>query len=362
MALTLAQARSLKTVADKHAISLPALVAVVNVESAGQIFAKDVAENAPVIRWEGHYFYRLLKGAKRAAAVRAGLAHPQAGVVKNPKSQRGRYDMLERAITIDKVAAISSISIGVGQVMGSHWKTLGFEHPEKMFDLAETGLAGQVDIMCRFIVHFGLKDEIDRLDWSGFARGYNGPAYRKNAYHTKMAKAYTAALRLLREEAPEKLPSAVTMLRIGSHGARVREVQQLLRRAGYSITVDGDFGPSTKRAVVAFQKASKITVDGVVGPETFEALQRFKMTAREPVAKRPVEELPETASGTFAAGSGIGATLVLDKLSERFGSDDRFMDLAVNGLYTLAGALVIGGIVLIAWGIIKSKVTYEGTT
>ena len=362
MSLTLAQARSLKTVADKHGISLPALVAVVNVESAGQIFAKDVAEDAPVIRWEGHYFYRLLKGSKRDAAVRAGLAASKAGAVKNPRSQRGRYDMLERGITIDKVAALSSISIGVGQVMGSHWKTLGFEHPEKMFDLAETGLAGQVDIMCRFIVHFDLKDEIDRLDWSGFARGYNGPAYRKNAYHTKMAKAYTAALRLLRQEAPEKLPSAATMLRMGSQGARVREVQQLLRRAGYTVTVDGDFGPSTKKAVSAFQKASKITVDGVVGPKTFEALQRFKTTPNEPVGKRSVEEQPETSSGTFATGTGVGATLVLDKLAERFGADDRFMNLAVNGFYTLAGALVIGGIAWMVWGVIKSKATYEGTT
>ena len=362
MSLTLAQARSLKTVADKHGISLPALVAVVNVESNGQIFATDVAEDAPVIRWEGHYFYRLLKGEQRAAAVRAGLAAPEAGTVKNPKSQRKRYDMLERAITIDKVAALSSISIGVGQVMGSHWKTLGFHHPEKMFDLAETGLAGQVDIMCRFIVHFDLKDEIDRLDWSGFARGYNGPAYRKNAYHTKLAKAYDAALRLLREQAPEKLPSAATMLRMGSQGARVREVQQLLRRAGHAVTVDGDFGPSTKKAVIAFQKASKITVDGVVGPKTFDALQRFKTTPEERVGTAKVETLPQTTSGTFTAGTGVGMAIVLDKVTEKIGADEQFVDLAVNGFYTVAGVLVIAGIAWIAFGVIKSKITYEGTT
>lgn len=362
MSLTLAQARSLKTVADKHGISLPALVAVVNVESNGQIFATDVAEDAPVIRWEGHYFYRLLKGEQRAAAVRAGLAAPEAGTVKNPKSQRRRYDMLERAITIAKVAALSSISIGVGQVMGSHWKTLGFENPDKMFDLAETGLAGQVDIMCRYIVHFDLKDELDRLDWSGFARGYNGPAYRKNAYHTKMAKAYAAALRLLREQAPEKLPSAATMLRMGSQGARVREVQQLLRRAGYAVTVDGDFGPSTKKAVIAFQKASKTTVDGVVGPKTYEALQRYKTSADEPLGKQPVETLPQTSSGTFAAGSGVGMAVVVEKVAEQIGADERFMDLAVNGFYMVAGALIVGGIAWMAWGVIKSKVTFEGTT
>jgi hypothetical protein len=244
MSLTLAQARSLKTVADKHGISLPALVAVVNVESAGQIFATDVAENAPVIRWEGHYFYRLLKGERRASAVRAKLAAPEAGAIKNPRSQRGRYDMLERAITIDKVAALSSISIGVGQVMGSHWKTLGFESPEKMFDLAETGLAGQVDIMCRFIVHFDLKDEIDRLDWSGFARGYNGPAYRKNAYHTKMAKAYArsaaSASRAGTRETSQRCHDAAPGLPgfAGAGGAAVAPSRRLRDHRGWRLRAE----------------------------------------------------------------------------------------------------------------------------
>ncbi|NBT89135.1 MAG: DUF3380 domain-containing protein, partial [Flavobacteriaceae bacterium] len=27
-------------------------------------------------------------------------------------------------------------------------------------------------------------------DWAGFAKGYNGPAYAKNAYDTKLAGAY----------------------------------------------------------------------------------------------------------------------------------------------------------------------------
>jgi peptidoglycan hydrolase-like protein with peptidoglycan-binding domain len=76
----------------------------------------------------------------------------------------------------------------------------------------------------------------------------------------------------------------------------------LLRRAGYAITVDGDFGPSTKKAVSAFQKTSKITVDGVVGPKTYEALQRYKTDAAEPLGKQPLDELPEVKSGTVVAG------------------------------------------------------------
>jgi peptidoglycan hydrolase-like protein with peptidoglycan-binding domain len=53
----------------------------------------------------------------------------------------------------------------------------------------------------------------------------------------------------------------------GSKGDAVAELQRLLK-----ITVDGDFGPKTEKAVKDFQKAKKLTVDGKVGPQTWGAL------------------------------------------------------------------------------------------
>ncbi len=63
------------------------------------------------------------------------------------------------------------------------------------------------------------------------------------------------------------------VLRQGSRGGEVKEVQRRLKQWGYySGAVDGIFGAGTKRAVVAFQKKNGLTADGVVGRATYKAL------------------------------------------------------------------------------------------
>ncbi|MBP1744431.1 MAG: polysaccharide deacetylase [Firmicutes bacterium] len=62
------------------------------------------------------------------------------------------------------------------------------------------------------------------------------------------------------------------VLRIGSAGAAVSQLQQALVNKGYSLSVDGAFGPITKSAVMSFQSSVGITVDGIVGPVTWGKL------------------------------------------------------------------------------------------
>ena len=65
----------------------------------------------------------------------------------------------------------------------------------------------------------------------------------------------------------------VAVLRQGSTGGEVKEVQRRLKEWGYySGAVDGIFGAGTKQAVIAFQKKNGLTADGVVGKATFAAL------------------------------------------------------------------------------------------
>lgn len=63
------------------------------------------------------------------------------------------------------------------------------------------------------------------------------------------------------------------MLRQGSAGGDVANLQQQLANLGYNVgPIDGKFGPQTAAAVRAFQQDKGLSVDGIVGPQTTGAL------------------------------------------------------------------------------------------
>jgi len=59
--------------------------------------------------------------------------------------------------------------------------------------------------------------------------------------------------------------------RQGNSGQCVRDIQALLNFAPYGpkLTVDGRYGPTTKSAVLRYQKPMGLVADGVVGPKTW---------------------------------------------------------------------------------------------
>ena len=275
----------------------PALLAVAEIESAGKPFASVNGRAMPLIRWEGHYFYRLLPHNLRDRAMREGLAHPSMGRVGNPASQAERYKMLERGKAIHEEAAISSCSWGLGQVMGSHWKTLGFSSPQQFVDVVCSGVAGQTEVMARFIRKNGLIGHLKSKNWAAFARAYNGPAYKSNRYDTKMGRAYIRYLNgvpppqtmapVITDYAPpmaEYTPARDSefSLQPGSSGPAVRELQEALRRAGMFLYVDGHFGAATQKALLEFQLRSGITPDARVGAQTRAKLVGLQTDAVAP--------------------------------------------------------------------------------
>jgi hypothetical protein len=62
----------------------------------------------------------------------------------------------------------------------------------------------------------------------------------------------------------------------GAKGDLVVWAQEHLISAGYRLGVDGGFGPTTRRAVLGFQRARGLTADGIIGPETWSALLRYR--------------------------------------------------------------------------------------
>lgn len=66
------------------------------------------------------------------------------------------------------------------------------------------------------------------------------------------------------------------VLRTGSTGQAVRELQELLNSLGYDCgKVDGKFGPRTTSSVRLFQKDNPpLKIDGIVGPKTWAVLEQ----------------------------------------------------------------------------------------
>ena len=85
--------------------------------------------------------------------------------------------------------------------------------------------------------------------------------------------------------APKATP---VVLRIGSYGTAVKDLQRELRRRGIKLTVDGAFGPATKKAVKRIQKRFKMKPTGVADAKLLKRLGlQVRVTAGATTPVRP---------------------------------------------------------------------------
>lgn len=115
--------------------------------------------------------------------------------------------------------------------------------------------------------------------------------------------------------------STAVMLKRGSSGPAVIQLQQALQAAGFSPgAIDGKFGPGTESAVKAYQRSKGLAADGIVGPLTASALG-IGLPASTGGGAPLVPVSPSTAAigvddggipwGLIAAGVGGVAALAL---------------------------------------------------
>lgn len=95
-----------------------------------------------------------------------------------------------QAVSIHKKTALESTSWGLGQVMGAHWEWLGYSSIDELVAEARNSVGGQVRLMLKFIDKAGLKTALEQKHWRNFARRYNGPAFARNQYDSRMAAAF----------------------------------------------------------------------------------------------------------------------------------------------------------------------------
>lgn len=171
--------------------SVYAVQAVATVESNGDGMLPD---GRPKILFERHVMYQRYKAAAgQAQADIAALKWP--GVVNSKpggySTGPGEHDRLGLAAAINRNCALESCSWGAFQIMGYHWKTLGYPSLQDFVNSMYQGESAQLDAFIRFIMaDQTLISALRDKNWAKFARRYNGPAYSKNRYDEKMAAAY----------------------------------------------------------------------------------------------------------------------------------------------------------------------------
>lgn len=171
--------------------SLPALQAVVDVESAGHGFLSD---GRVKVLFEGHVFFRYTHG--RYEHTHPSLCYPKwtkehytRGATADERGA-GELKRLEQAVYLNRPAAEMSASYGMFQLMGFNFALCGYTQVGAFYDAMCRSAAKQLQAFAAYIEHTGLADELRERRWDAFARRYNGPAFQKNMYSEKLALAY----------------------------------------------------------------------------------------------------------------------------------------------------------------------------
>lgn len=247
------------------------LMAVSAIESSGETFWQIGNKWVPPIRLEAHWFGKL-------SGYRFNDSHPHISCRSWTPSlaattKADAWAQYEEARALDADAAAQACSWAGFQIMGFHWKTMGYLSVAAFVDDVDgPDDDGQMDMFVRFVrADLRLLNAIRVGDWDTWETVYNGGGY---------GGAYAAKIRAWLEthgdagDGTHPVPGSIVVPRVLRKGAVGADVTALQKALGMPANDnDGAFGQRTEDAVRAFQACHKgLVVDGVVGVMTLRAL------------------------------------------------------------------------------------------
>ena len=175
----------IKNAAAPFKIESAAIACFIEVETGGLGF--DTHTGKIIIQFEPVWY------KKKAPFAPSGLWS-----VNKVDVQSKEWLAFNDAFSKNKEAAMEATSIGLGQIMGFHWKRLGCTSVSEMWDDAKKGIERQIWQICKFIAtDIKLQSALQAHDWDGVATIYNGSGYKALAakynrlpYDQSLANAY----------------------------------------------------------------------------------------------------------------------------------------------------------------------------
>lgn len=177
--------------ADLLNVDVAAIKAVQEVEtgSNGGFFQ----EGKPSILFEGHIFWnQLIKVGKNPQDYLVGNDDIlyKSWTKTHYKGGLAEYDRLNKAMQIDREAALSSASWGMFQIMGFNYSDCNCSNINIFVDRMKQSAKSQLKLFTYFMLNHGYDKYLRNKNWDGFAKRYNGPGYALNQYDVKLANAY----------------------------------------------------------------------------------------------------------------------------------------------------------------------------
>jgi len=174
-----------KRIAAMFGLEWAILMAFIEVESGGKGF--DPATGKIIIQFEPVWF------RKKAPYAPSGKWS-----LNGVERQKQEWEAFNEVFNLNRSAAMESTSIGLGQIMGDHWKRLEYNSVGAMWDDAKLSLERQVWQIAKFIqTDSDLLIAIKARNWGEVATIYNGPKYKEVAvrynrdpYNISMEKAF----------------------------------------------------------------------------------------------------------------------------------------------------------------------------
>ena len=177
--------RNIIDICKKQTIEAASLLTFISVETGGKGFDDETGK--VTIQFEPVWF------KKKAPYAPSGIWS-----VNKVDVQRKEWIAFNDAYKKNPDAAMQSTSIGLGQIMGFHYKKLGYNTVGEMWDDAKKGIEEQIKQMVKFINSDpNLLNALKKHDWTKVATIYNGRGfmdlakkYHRTPYDEAMEIAY----------------------------------------------------------------------------------------------------------------------------------------------------------------------------